>query len=72
MIHSHFTSLFYVQILTHNEKTHDRMKIASTAPLVNRLLFADDWLFFTLANWKAEKKLKENFKTYMKTSHDKL
>lgn len=40
------------------------VKIANNAPAVNHLLFADDSLFFTLANEKAAKKLKTIFGVY--------
>lgn len=40
------------------------VKIALQAPPVNHLLFADDSLFFSLANPKAARKLKEIFGKY--------
>lgn len=40
------------------------VKIALQAPPINHLLFADDSLFFSLANLKAAKKLKHIFNTY--------
>lgn len=40
------------------------VKIAVQAPAVNHLLFADDSLFFSLANPKAGRKLKHIFTTY--------
>ncbi|KAL0844934.1 hypothetical protein Bca101_018180 [Brassica carinata] len=40
------------------------IKIANQAPSVNHLLFADDSLFFSLANVKTAKKLQRIFATY--------
>ncbi|XP_056863930.1 uncharacterized protein LOC130511109 [Raphanus sativus] len=40
------------------------VKIAAQAPSVNHLLFADDSLFFSLANQKAARRLKEIFTKY--------
>lgn len=40
------------------------VKIAAQAPPVNHLLFADDSLFFSLANQKAARRLKEIFTKY--------
>lgn len=40
------------------------VKISNNAPTVNHLLFADDSLFFSLANEKAAKNLKTIFSIY--------
>ena len=44
------------------------VKIAVQAPAVNHLLFADDSMFFSLANLKAAKKLKDIFSKYESVS----
>lgn len=44
------------------------VKIANQAPPVNHLLFADDSLFFSLANPKAARSLKKIFKQYEEIS----
>lgn len=68
-IHSLHIYLFILcaEVLPHmmNRAMADRsllcVKISLQAPLVNHLLFADDSLFFSLANARACKKLKQSW-----------
>lgn len=67
---SPYLFILCAEVLSHmmNQAMTDRsllgIKIANQAPPVNHLLFADDSLFFSLANRKAALKLKKIFKLY--------
>ncbi|XP_056847457.1 uncharacterized protein LOC108816806 [Raphanus sativus] len=67
---SSYLFILCAEVLSHmmNKAMDDRsllgIKIAVQAPSVNHLLFADDSLFFSLANVKAAKKLKKIFTEY--------
>ena len=71
---SPYLFILCAEALSHlmNRAMEDRsllgVKIAIQAPAVNHLLFADDSLFFTLANKKAADKLKQIFGLYEKVS----
>ncbi|XP_009124577.2 uncharacterized protein LOC103849567 [Brassica rapa] len=56
--------LSHLCIKAMNDRSLLGVKIAVQTPAVNHLLFADDSLFFSLANVKAEKKLKSIFSKY--------
>ena len=67
---SPYLFILCAEVLSHmmNKAMENRtlmgIKIAVRAPLVNHLLFADDSLFFSLANITAAKKLKKFFAEY--------
>lgn len=67
---SPYLFILCAEVLSHmmNKAMENRslmgIKIAVTAPPVNHLLFADDSLFFSLANIKAAKQLKKIFSEY--------
>ena len=67
---SPYLFILCAEVLSHmmNQALADRsllgIKIANQAPPVNHLLFADDSLFFSLANKKSALKLKKIFKIY--------
>ncbi|WZY89335.1 hypothetical protein YC2023_046070 [Brassica napus] len=71
---SPYLFILCAEVLSHlcNKAMRDRsllgVKIAIQAPAVNHLLFADDSLFFSLANPKAAKKLKDIFSKYESVS----
>lgn len=67
---SPYLFILCAEVLSHlmQQAMRDRslmgIKISNNAPAVNHLLFADDSLFFSLANLKAARKLKNIFTTY--------
>lgn len=67
---SPYLFILCAEVLSHlcikamNDRSLLGVKIAVQTPAVNHLLFADDSLFFSLANVKAEKKLKSIFSKY--------
>lgn len=67
---SPYLFILCAEVLSHmmSKAMEDRsllgIKVALTAPAVNHLLFADDSLFFSLANDKAAKQLKGIFSIY--------
>lgn len=67
---SPYLFILCAEVLFHlmNKAMADRsllgIKVSNQAPAVNHLVFADDSLFFSMANVKAAKKLEEIFKTY--------
>lgn len=71
---SPFLFILCAEVLSHmmSRATETRslmgIKVATRAPAVNHLLFADDSLFFTLENEKAAKKLKYIFGKYEEAS----